>query len=147
MTLGVRHTGIVVQDIEKSIFFWTNVLNFRIVSDNLETGNFIEHLLGMPNIKVRTVKMVAADSSMIELLWFPEIQDCESWTGTFTSTGLTHVALNVENISEVIEKTSRLNYKTINNAKKSDKNNVTVAFIAGPEKLLIELVQAEDLIH
>jgi len=145
MTLGVRHTGIVVQDIEKSIHFWTNVLNFRIVSDNLESGNFIEHLLGIPNIKVRTVKMVAADNSMIELLWFPEIQDTESWSGSFTSTGLTHVALNVKNIADVIEKTSKLKYITINDAKKSDENNVTVAFIVGPEKLLIELVQKEDL--
>ncbi len=144
MTLGVRHTGIVVQDIDKSILFWTDVLNFRIVSDNLETGNFIEHLLDMPNIKVRTVKMVAADNSMVELLWFPEIRDSETWNGTFTSTGLTHVALNVKNITEVIEKISKLNYKTINGAKKSDENNVTVAFITGPEKLLIELVQAED---
>jgi catechol 2,3-dioxygenase-like lactoylglutathione lyase family enzyme len=144
MTLGVRHTGIVVQDIDKSIFFWTDVLNFRIVSDNLETGNFIEHLLDIPNIKVRTVKMVTVDNSMVELLWFPEIQDSESWNGTFTSTGLTHVALNVKNINEVIEKTSKLNYKTINAAKKSDENNVTVAFIEGPEKLLIELVQAEN---
>jgi catechol 2,3-dioxygenase-like lactoylglutathione lyase family enzyme len=141
MTLGVRHTGIVVQDIEKSILFWTDVLNFRIVSDNLETGNFIKHLLNMPKIKVRTVKMVAADNSMIELLWFPEIQDSESWNGTFTSTGLTHVALNVENIAKVIEKTSRLNYKTINDAKKSEENNVTVAFIVGPEGILLELVE------
>jgi catechol 2,3-dioxygenase-like lactoylglutathione lyase family enzyme len=142
MTLGVRHTGIVVQDIEKSILFWTDVLTFRIVSDNLETGNFIEHLLGMPNIKVRTVKMVAADNSMIELLWFPEIHNSEFWTGTFTSTGLTHVAINVKNITEVIEKSSKLNYKTINDAKKSDENNVTVAFIAGPEGILIELVES-----
>jgi catechol 2,3-dioxygenase-like lactoylglutathione lyase family enzyme len=142
MTLGVRHTGIVVQDIEKSILFWTDVLNFRIVSDNLETGNFIEHLLDTPNIKVRTVKMVATDNSMIELLWFPEIQDSESWNGTFTSTGLTHVALNVENIAKVIEKTSKLNYKTINDAKKSEQNNVTVAFIVGPEGILLELVES-----
>ena len=133
MTLGVRHTGIVVQDIEKSIFFWTNVLDFKIVSDNLESGNFIEHLLGIPDIKVRTVKMVATDESMIELLWFPEVQDTESWSGSFTSTGLTHVALNVKNINEIIDKASRLEYKTINEPRYSVESKVTVAFIAGPE--------------
>ena len=141
MTLGVRHTGIVVQDIEKSIFFWTNILNFKIVSDNLESGNFIEHLLGIPDIKVRTVKMVATDESMIELLWFPEVQDTESWSGSFTSTGLTHVALNVKNIYEIIDKASRLEYKTINEPRNSVESKVTVAFIAGPEGILIELVE------
>ena len=141
MTLGVRHTGIVVQDIEKSIHFWTEVLNFRIMNDNLETGNFIEHLLGVPDIKVRTVKMIASDNSMIELLWFPNEQGENFWNGNFTSTGLTHVALNVENIAEVIDKSSKLKYKTINEPRKSVQNDVTVAFIVGPEGLLIELVE------
>jgi catechol 2,3-dioxygenase-like lactoylglutathione lyase family enzyme len=141
MTLGVRHTGIVVQDIEKSIHFWTEVLNFRIMNDNLETGNFIEHLLGMPDTKVRTVKMVAPDSSMIELLWFPNKKGDNFWNGNFTSTGLTHVALNVENMTEVIDKSSKLKYKTINKPRKSLENKVTVAFIIGPEGLLIELVE------
>jgi catechol 2,3-dioxygenase-like lactoylglutathione lyase family enzyme len=141
MTLGVRHTGIVVQDIEKSIHFWTEVLNFRITSDNLETGNFIEHLLGMPDVKVRTVKMVASDNSMIELLWFPNKQADNFWNGSFTSTGLTHVALNVENMAEVIDKSSKLEYKTINEPRKSVENKVMVAFIVGPEGLLIELVE------
>jgi catechol 2,3-dioxygenase-like lactoylglutathione lyase family enzyme len=141
MTLGVRHTGIVVQDIEKSIHFWTEVLNFKIVNDNLESGNFIEHLLSMPDIKVRTVKMVALDNTMIELLWFPNNQDAKLWNGSFTSTGLTHVALNVKNIVGVIDESSKLKYKTISEPKKSVENKVTVAFIVGPEGLLIELVE------
>ena len=141
MTLGVRHTGIVVQDIEKSIIFWTSILNFKIVSDNLETGNFIEQLLNMPSVKVRTVKMVASDDSMIELLWFPNHRDSEFWEGNFISTGLTHVALNVRDIAEIINKSSKLNYKTINRPNRSLENNVTVVFIVGPEGLLIELVQ------
>jgi len=144
MTLGVRHTGIVVQDIEKSIYFWTSILNFKIVSDNLETGIFIEHLLNMPNVKVRTVKMVASDDSMIELLWFPNHHDGELWKGSFTSTGLTHVALNVKHISEIIDKSSKLKYKTINSPNRSLENNVTVVFIVGPEGLLIELVQKDQ---
>lgn len=142
MTLGVRHTGIVVQDIEKSLHFWTEVLSFRVMSDNVEAGNFIEHLLGMPDIKVRTVKMVASDNSMIELLWFPNEQVDNFWNGSFTSTGLTHIALNVENIAEVIDKSSKLQYKTINKPRTSLENKVTVAFIVGPEGLLIELVES-----
>jgi catechol 2,3-dioxygenase-like lactoylglutathione lyase family enzyme len=141
MILGVRHTGIVVQDIEESIYFWTEILNFRIINDNLETGNFIEHLLGMPGIKVRTVKMVASDNSMIELLWFPNKQDDNFWNGSFTSTGLTHIALNVENMADVINKSSKLKYKTINEPRNSVENKVKVAFIVGPEGLLIELVE------
>jgi hypothetical protein len=95
----------------------------------------------MPDVKVRTVKMVASDNSMIELLWFPNKQADNCWNGSFTSTGLTHVALNVENMAEVIDKSSKLEYKTINEPRKSVENKVTVAFIVGPEGLLIELVE------
>jgi hypothetical protein len=44
-------------------------------------------------------------------------------------------------MAEVIDKSSKLEYKTINEPRKSVENKVTVAFIVGPEGLLIELVE------
>lgn len=144
MTHGVRHTGIVVQNIDEAIYFWTFILSFEIVSDNLESGSFIEHLLGRDNITVRTVKMVASDKSMIELLWFPNNLDSKTWNGNFTSTGLTHVALNVKNIKEIIDKSSKLGFAPINEPRISKDSNVKVVFLSGPEGLLIELVEELD---
>ena len=70
MKSGIRHVGIVVQDIELSINFWRDHFDFSISLDQIEEGKFIEHLLNIPNVKVRTVKMKGQDNSLIELLYF-----------------------------------------------------------------------------
>ena len=142
MKSGIRHVGIVVQDIELSINFWRDHFDFSISLDQIEEGKFIEHLLNIPNVKVRTVKMKGQDNSLIELLYFFGKQDIDQWRGNLTSTGLTHLALNINNLNEKIEKLQFQGFKLINQPRKSENGSVSVAFIKGPEGILIELVES-----
>ena len=141
MKSGIRHIGIVVQDIQKSINFWRDHFDFSILLDQIEEGPFIEHLLNIPKVKIRTVKMNGQDNSLIELVYFFEKQDVDQWQGNLTSTGLTHLALNINNLNEKIEKLQAHGFKLINQPRKSENGSVLVAFIEGPEGLLIELVE------
>ena len=142
MKSGIRHVGIVVQDIQKSINFWRDHFDFSIYLDQIEEGEFIEHLLNIPNVKVRTVKMKGEDNSLVELLYFFGKQDIDQWRGNLTSTGLTHLALNINNLNEKIEKLQFQGFKLINQPRKSENGSVLVAFIKGPEGILIELVES-----
>jgi len=141
MKSGIRHVGIVVQDIQKSINFWLDHFDFSIFLDQIEEGPFIEHLLNIPKVKIRTVKMNGQDNSLIELLYFFEKKDVDLWQGNLTSTGLTHLALNVNNLNEKIKKLQSNGFKIINTPRKSENGSVLVAFVEGPEGLLIELVE------
>ena len=141
MKSGIRHVGIVVQDIQKSINFWRDHFDFSIYLDQIEEGPFIEHLLNIPKVKIRTVKMNGQDNSLIELLYFFEKQDIAQWQGNLTSTGLTHLALNINNLNEKIKKLQAHGFKLINQPRKSENGSVLVAFVEGPEGLLIELVE------
>ncbi len=141
MKSGIRHVGIVVQDIQKSINFWRDHFDFSIFLDQIEEGPFIEHLLNIPKVKIRTVKMNGQDNSLIELLYFFEKQDVDLWQGNLTSTGLTHLALNVNNLSEKIKKLQSHGFKLINQPRKSENGSVIVVFVEGPEGLLLELVE------
>lgn len=142
MKSGIRHVGIVVQDIQNSINFWQDHFNFSIFLDQIEEGPFIEHLLNMPNVKVRTVKMNGEDNSLIELLYFFGEQDVDKWRGNLTSTGLTHLALNINNLNEKIKKLQSHGFNVINQPRISENGSVSVAFVEGPEGLLLELVEA-----
>ena len=142
MKSGIRHIGIVVQDIQKSINFWRDHFDFSILLDQIEEGPFIEHLLNIPKVKIRTVKMNGQDNSLIELVYFFEKQDVDQWQGNLTSTGLTHLALNINNLNEKIEKLQFQGFKLINQPRKSENGSVLVAFIKGPEGILIELVES-----
>ena len=68
MANTLRHTGIVVDDIEKHFELWTNIMGFKVISDNIESGSQIESILGIPNVKVRTVKLSDDLEQVIELL-------------------------------------------------------------------------------
>ena len=54
----IRHTGLVTNNIKKSLIFWVNYLKFNIKSDNIEKGALIDKVLGYKNVRVRTVKLI-----------------------------------------------------------------------------------------
>jgi catechol 2,3-dioxygenase-like lactoylglutathione lyase family enzyme len=145
MTIGVRHTGIVVQDLDGAIRFWTTLLGLEVVSNQLETGAFIESLLGIDNVSVQTVKLKAVDETMVELLKFGD-KSCESDPKKKpNSLGITHIALTVKDIEEMLLKLRENSYFPINHAQLSDQGHVKVCYLVGFEGVLIELVEEVKL--
>jgi lactoylglutathione lyase len=141
MTIGVRHTGIVVSRIDSAIKFWTELLGFKVKVDQIEEGDFIDKLLGLSNVSVRTVKLSAQDGSMIELLQFNSHKSLSTWDGTAFKTGLTHVALNVKDIFLTVSVLETNGYLKVNEIQKSLDQKVLVCYLNGYEGLLLELVQ------
>lgn len=144
MINGVRHTGIVVNEIENAIKFWVNLLGFKVVVDQIEEGEFIDKLLGLENVLVRTVKLAAQDGSLVELLHFTSHKSLPTWDGNPYKTGLTHIAFNVANISNVVSILEQNGYSEVNRYQKSMNGDVLVCYIKGFEGLLLELVEQLD---
>ena len=141
MIKGVRHTGIVVNDIEGAINFWVELLGLKVVSNQVETGQFINRLLALDSVVVQTVKLVTKDESMIELLHFKSHSHNEYWEGSPYSKGLTHVALNVTDIAELTKSLSKLGYQSLNEYQISLDGKVRVCYVKAFEGLLLELVE------
>ena len=141
MISGVRHTGIVVSDIENAIKFWVDLLGFKIQTDQLEEGEFIDSLLGLKNVSVRTVKLSAENGTLVELLFFNSHKGLETWEGSPFKTGITHIALSVKNIDVLVSNLMHNGYNQINQYKKSPNGKVLVCYLVGFENVLLELVQ------
>jgi catechol 2,3-dioxygenase-like lactoylglutathione lyase family enzyme len=141
MISGVRHTGIVVNDLDGAINFWVDLLGFEIVSNELETGDFIDRLLSLKDVFVQTVKLVAKDETMIELLHFESHPSKEIWSGTPYSNGLTHVALNTFELSALVARLSTHGFNAMNEIQVSPSGNVRVCYLSGFEGVLLELVE------
>ena len=144
MINGVRHTGIVVNEIENAIKFWVNLLGFKVVMDQIEEGEFIDKLLGLEKVSVRTVKLAAQDGSLVELLHFISHKSLPTWDGNPYKTGLTHIAFNVANISNVVSILEQNGYSQVNRYQKSLSGKVLVCYVKGFEGLLLELVEQLD---
>ena len=76
MIKNIRHLGIVVRDMEKSLEFY-RYLGYEVIADMKEDSRFIDKILGLNDSDLRTVKMTCGNNHMIELLdyWNPISDD------------------------------------------------------------------------
>ena len=93
------------------------------------------------DVKVTTVKLAAPDDKLIELLQFHSHPDRPSWIGTPYSTGLTHIALTVDDLDSVYRKLAGAGVTFFAPPQRSPDGIVKVTYCQGPEDLLLELVE------
>ena len=141
MIARIRHTGIVVSDLDRALQFWTDVLGFEAKIRIDEAGPHIDAMMGLEDVRVTTAKLRAPDDSMVELLQFRSHPDAPTWTGSAKTTGLTHIALTVNDIDEVCARVEAFGGSLVAQPQSSPDGNVRVTYCRGPEGLLIELVQ------
>jgi len=141
MITQIRHTGLVVADLEKALHFWRDLLGFRIEKQMEESGAHIDAMMGLKGVLVTTVKMTAPEGGMIELLYFHSHPDRPSWMGTPYSTGFTHVAMTVINLDDAYEKLSNAGVEFFAPPQYSPDGAVKVIYCKGPEGVLLELVE------
>jgi catechol 2,3-dioxygenase-like lactoylglutathione lyase family enzyme len=137
----VRHVGIVVNSIEKTKTFWINLMGFKLHIEAIEQSPYIDELIAIKNPGLTTVKLIDSKGFIIELLKF-ENYNCEKrWSGDLKKIGLTHIALTVDNLDELVKDLKKQNYELLSEVKISPNKKVNVVFVRGPEGVIVELVQ------
>jgi catechol 2,3-dioxygenase-like lactoylglutathione lyase family enzyme len=140
MIKEVRHTGIVVDDLKKSLWFYKEKMGFKVFKSMDESGHFIDKILGMNNIMVSTVKMALENGQMIELLDFSSHKK-NMLKNSINDIGPTHVAFTVNNIDEMYNDFLHDGVEFISAPEVSENGDVKVAFCKAPEGTYIELVE------
>ena len=130
-----------VNDLEETKEFWINYLGFKLHIEAVEQSPYIDELLAIKEPNLTTVKLIDAKGFIVELLKFDNYQVDNSWSGDLKTTGLTHIALNVDNLEELVRNLKKLKYQTLSGIKTSPDRRVKVVFVKGPEALILELVE------
>lgn len=141
MITAIRHTGLVVADLDGALDFWCNVLGFKVIKKMEETGPHIDAMMGLLGVRVTTAKLAAPDNSLIELLHFHSHPDKPNWNGNPFSTGFTHVALTVEDLDDCCNKLSAAGVTFPATPQFSPDGYAKVIYAKGPESVLLELVE------
>ena len=140
MIINIRHTGLVVRDIDKSIDFYSR-LGFSLWKREVETGKFIDQVTGIENVRLEWAKLKSKDGSLIELLQYlshPEqkaIKIAES-----NQLGCSHIAFTVDDIDKMCNCISDLGGAVVNRPAVSPDGMVRVAYCHDLDGILIELV-------
>ncbi len=141
MISDVRHTGLVVADLERSLHFWCNVLGFTVVRQMDEAGPHIDAMMGLQDVRVTTAKLAAPDGNLVELLHFDSHPDLPKWEGAPFSTGFTHIALTVNDLDVLLCKLKQEGLSFPGSPQRSPDGKVRVVYAKGPEGILLELVE------
>lgn len=144
MNTTIRHIGIVVSDLKKSMCFYRDLFGFQITKQMEESGDYIDSVLSLEGVKVTTVKMSNPDGKMIELLRF-HTPVSKNKPRNITDTGITHVAFTVKDLEREYKRLKDYGVSFNAPPQVSPDGYAKVAFCRAPEGTFIELV--EELQH
>lgn len=139
---SVRHFGIVVNDIEKSLHFYRDLLGLQIQRDMIEEGEFIDTILGLQNVKVRTVKMGGENgNTLVELLQYESHAGKKRENYEIFDLGVSHIAFTVEDVNEEYKRLKERGIAFTYEPQISPDNKAKVTFCFDPDGVPIELVE------
>ena len=136
-----RHTGLVVNDLDGAIHFWRDVIGFSEVRTLEESGPHIDAILHLADARLTTVKLVAPNGAMLELLKFHSHSGSKKWHGEAYSTGFTHVALTINSFDDCRKRLESAGVQFLASPQVSPDGKVKVTYCRGPENILIEFVE------
>ena len=139
--IKIRHTGIVTNNLKKSLYFWRDLLGFNIKKEAIEDGELIDKVLGYKNVKVKTIKLEDNNKNLIEILYFYNAPKLIKRKLFPYSVGYTHISVTVKNIKKYYKKLKKNKIKFNSLPKKSQDNKVIMTYCKTPENCYLELVE------
>jgi catechol 2,3-dioxygenase-like lactoylglutathione lyase family enzyme len=141
MIKAVRHTGVVVRDLEKSTEFYC-ALGFVEDNQAIEEGDFIDTVVGLQNVKLEWVKLKAPDGYILELLQYhshPEQKEIAKQRSN--QLGCSHLAFSVDDIDTVCKEIKKIGGSVVSPPALTNDKKVKVVYCHDNEGNLMEIVE------
>jgi len=141
MILATRHTGIVVQDMAKSLRFWRDVMGLKVAMNFWEEGAFIDGVQRLKDVKLHMIKLTAPDGSMIELLKDANHPMQSPAANALYNRGIRHVAFTVADVEQSWRVLKEEGCEVLSDPVTSPDGKARLFFARDPEGNLLEIVQ------
>ena len=138
---SLRHVGITVQDMKKSLELYRDYFKFQVVWDEIEEGKFIDGLSGIDDIVVRTVKLKDLNGGMVELLEYESHPQSLENLRPIVNIGVSHFAMTVQDLDKTYEDLLKLGLSFNEKPAISPDGGAKVWFGRDFDGTLIELVE------
>ena len=140
MIKDIRHTGVVVMDLEPSLYFYRDLLGFQVAKQMEEAGDYVDNISSLRNVKVTTVKLTSLSGQMIELLKYHS-HAAEQREREICEIGISHIAFTVDDLDTEYERLRGKGIQFNSPPQLSPDGYAKVTFCRAPEGTLVELVE------
>jgi len=141
MILATRHTGIVVQDMEKNLRFWRDVMGLNAVADFWEQGEFIDTVQHLTGVNLHMIKLAAPDGTLIELLKDEAHPTPSPDRNQLCDRGIRHMAFTVADVQTAWDTLVREDCEVLSDPVSSPDGKARLFFARDPEGNLLEIVE------
>ena len=134
------HVGITVMDLEKSISFYTDVMEMELEYRSYHEGPKVSQVVGVKNARNKSC-VVRKGNNRIELLDYMNDDKKIEVKKDQDEPGLVHIAFTVDDVDAEYEKIKSLGYKFSTPPMQTREGGGKIAYFQGPDNVIIELYQ------
>ena len=146
MITNYRHTGLVVENLKKSKEFYCELLNFRVIQNIIEEGDYFNKLINEKNLKAKVIKARLPDNVVLELLEFINVKKKTiKKPKRYYPIGTIHMCFTVKNIDHLYKKLKKNKIKFLSPPLKSDFDPVKTCFCYDPDFNLVQFVEGRQI--
>jgi catechol 2,3-dioxygenase-like lactoylglutathione lyase family enzyme len=138
---AIRHSGIVVSNLDTSLPFYRDLLGLEPWWDQIEEGPFVEAVTGVVGARIHTVKLKAANGVSIELLQYLNTPKPVPRLTNSNDVGCNHVALQVTDLDGLYEKAVAVGIRFNTAPALATGGKAKVTYCRDPEGVILELVE------
>ena len=139
--IKIRHTGLVTNNLKKSLTFWIKYLKFKIKKEMNESGDLIDKIMLYQNAKVKTYKLEDNNKMLLELLYFKNSPKIKNNIIRPYTNGFTHISVTVKNLNKLYRFLKKKNIELNLKPQISLDGNVMMTYCKTPEGAFLELVE------
>lgn len=138
---NLRHTGIVVSDMDRSLPFYRELLGMEVWADFVDDSPYLQTITGVPGAKVRMVKLRAQDGVSVELLQYLSHSRPMPPVNPSYAVGCSHVAFQVDDLNAMYAQLKARGVPFHAPPMISTDGRAKVTYCRDPEGVIIELVE------
>ena len=137
---GYRHTGIICENMDKSLYFYQDLLGLKVIQDFWDSSDYIDKITGLDGIKVHAIKLEAEDGTVLELVDYVS-HPTNLIKQPIHNVGVAHIAFQVRDIHQAYKKLKTNNVHLFSEPVLSSEGIAKVCFCLDPNGMRIELVE------
>lgn len=100
MITGMAHTGLIVEDRDRAIKFYSGVLGLELVATLEREGKGLSQVVGYENARTRSAFLRIAGGAIVELIQYVSPEASARGSRERNVLGASHLALNVDDVDQ-----------------------------------------------
>ena len=139
MITHFRHTGLVVQDLDRSLLFYQG-LGLKLQARKRESGAYIDSVVGLTQTDLEWAKLATPDGALVELIRYQSHPDPPT-SRPANSHGCSHVAFTVTDMEEALSTLQFLGGNLVGEVATDPSGRHRVVYCSDPEGIILEIVE------